>query len=552
MLVAMLKFGSVSRSIRLLLWCVGILVALVFVYAVAFHALMYWEGQRHSWISGIYWVLVTMSTLGYGDITFHDDVGRLFTGFVAISGVVMLLIMLQFSFLEFWKAQIATHVPRSVPQSMRGHVIITHYDTVTTALIRQLDKTGVPSVVVVSDAKVALDLQDGGVRVVVADLAEPEGFERCGFDRAVMVAATGNDFENTSVVFTARQMSKSMTIVATAESNDSVEILQLAGATRVVQLGEQLGSALARRTIASDAQAHVIGNFDRLLIAEAMVAGTPLQGKTLAQARLRELSGVTVVGFWKRGAFTTPTADALMTADTMLVLAGTEEQMATYNELFFIYRRIPAPCIIIGAGRVGCAVEKAFAATEIDYRIVEKNPVHLKDPELGIVGSASDLAVLKKAGIDNAPAVLITTRQDDLNIYLTIYCRKLRPDIQIIVRANNESNVDRFHAAGADVVLSYASMGSNMIHNLLRYDETLLVAEGLGIFRVPVPQSLVRKTIRECDIRARTGCSIIALEVGKDLILNPHPDEIFRTGQEILLIGNMDDEEKFINIFAEK
>ena len=63
------------------------------------------------------------------------------------------------------------------------------------------------------------------------------------------------------------------------------------------------------------------------------------------------------------------------------------------------------------------------------------------DPEQYIVGNAADLDVLKQAGIDEAPTVIVTTHDDDLNVYLTIYCRRLRPDIQIISRATEERNV---------------------------------------------------------------------------------------------------------------
>jgi hypothetical protein len=51
---------------------------MVTVYAVLFHLIMgSVEGQQHSWITGFYWTLVVMTTLGFGDITFTTDIGRL-------------------------------------------------------------------------------------------------------------------------------------------------------------------------------------------------------------------------------------------------------------------------------------------------------------------------------------------------------------------------------------------------------------------------------------------------------------------------------------------
>jgi voltage-gated potassium channel len=73
--------------------------------------------------------------------------------------------------------------------------------------------------------------------------------------------------------------------------------------------------------------------------------------------------------------------------------------------------------------------------------------------------------VLERAGIDDASAVIITTHDDDMNVYLTIYCRRLRPDMRIIGRANLDRNVTTLYRAGADAVLSYASTGANAIWN---------------------------------------------------------------------------------------
>ncbi|NIN99101.1 MAG: potassium channel protein, partial [Anaerolineae bacterium] len=56
------------------------LVATVAIFAVGFHLIMYHvEGQEHSWVTGVYWALTVMTTLGFGDITFHSDLGRLFS-----------------------------------------------------------------------------------------------------------------------------------------------------------------------------------------------------------------------------------------------------------------------------------------------------------------------------------------------------------------------------------------------------------------------------------------------------------------------------------------
>src|SRR5690625_5590620 len=88
---------------------------------------------------------------------------------------------------------------------------------------------------------------------------------------AKLVIATWSDTINTNITFTVKEYNPDIKVVATADVEDSVDILQLAGADHVLQLGEILGRALARRTIGGNARVHIIGHIDDLVIGEATV-----------------------------------------------------------------------------------------------------------------------------------------------------------------------------------------------------------------------------------------------------------------------------------------
>jgi Trk K+ transport system NAD-binding subunit len=87
-----------------------------------------------------------------------------------------------------------------------------------------------------------------------------------------------------------------------------VDILEMAGSTRVLQLHDMLGGSLATWTIGGDCRSTIISRFDELILAEFPVMGTPLVGKTLAECGARENFGVSVVGIWERGQFSIPNA----------------------------------------------------------------------------------------------------------------------------------------------------------------------------------------------------------------------------------------------------
>ncbi|HPX31745.1 MAG TPA: ion channel, partial [Smithella sp.] len=94
----------VKANIRLLVKYLIAIIALITTYSILFHYIMAMEGQEHSWITGFYWTMVVMSTLGFGDITFTSDIGRLFSIIVLLSGVILLLILLPFVFIKFFFA----------------------------------------------------------------------------------------------------------------------------------------------------------------------------------------------------------------------------------------------------------------------------------------------------------------------------------------------------------------------------------------------------------------------------------------------------------------
>jgi Trk K+ transport system NAD-binding subunit len=311
-----------------------------------------------------------------------------------------------------------------------------------------------------------------------------------------------------------------------------------------------MGQALARRIIGVDARTHLIAEFGDLLIAEATAAGTPLVGRTLAESNLRKHTGLNVIGIWKRGQYEVPNAETRIDAVSVLVLAGSAQQICNYDELFCIYHVTSGSVIVVGGGRVGRSIARSLAERDVSYRIVETNPARILDQSTYVHGTAADLETLERAGIDQAPAIVITTHDDDMNIYLTIYCRRLKPDIQIISRATRERNVSTLHRAGADFVLSYASMGATAIFNYLRRAGVVVVAEGLHLAETRVPNALHGKTLAQASIRSQTGCNVVALRSGNGMTINPEPSTVLKSGAEIILIGSPEAEQRFVKLYG--
>lgn len=554
-IATLMNTSASRRNLRALAGYLLFLAAIVTLYSILFHFIMESEGQSHSWVTGFYWTLTVMSTLGFGDITFQTDAGRAFSILVLLSGLIFLLVVLPFAFIQFFvapwlEARSAMRTPRAVPEGTRDHVIITHYDAIATSLTQRLAYHGRPYWVIEPDVTTAMDLHDTGVKVIVGERDKVETYRAVSAETAALVVATGDDYVNTNTAFTAREAAPEVPIVSVVRARDSIDILELAGSSHVLHMPELLGRALARRTLGGDMRASVIGRFGELAIAEAPVTGTPLIGKRLFDSRIREATGLTVVGLWERGRFAVPTPDTIITPSTALVLAGSDPQLARFSEIMTIYADPEAPVVILGGGRVGRAVAAGLAEREVPYRIVEKNREMIREDDHYVCGNAADLAVLEEAGIRDAVAVVVTTNDDATNIYLSIYARRLRPDVQVVSRATLERNVPTLHRAGADFVMSYASMGANAIFNVLERGDVVMLAEGLDVFRHPVPPSLAGRPLARSGIREASGCSVVAFETGAGIRINPAADEPLPPGAELILIGTTDAERKFVERFG--
>ena len=201
--------SSSRRNFSQLIKLMVIVLVFVALSSVVFHQLMEREGRGgdYRWFDGFYWTMVTMTTLGYGEITFNSGLGKLFSIGVMLFGMMSMLVILPFAFIRFayepWmEAQNATRTPRTLPKDTRGHVILTNLDPVCQTLIHKLDQYAIPYVLLVGDKDEALRLPDQGFVVAVGDTDDPEAFRNVRVEQSVMVVATGTDEANANIAFT--------------------------------------------------------------------------------------------------------------------------------------------------------------------------------------------------------------------------------------------------------------------------------------------------------------------------------------------------------------
>lgn len=556
-MAVMLQDTAARSNLRLLFKILLFVVAVALLYSALFHVLMAREGQEHSLLSGLYWTVVTMTTLGYGDIVFQGDLGRMFSVVVLVSGVTLLLVVLPFAFIQFFyapwlEAQMKLRAPRELPPTTRDHVVICAYEPIAEELVGRLSRRGDTYVVIISDLQRAAELHREGLSVVTGAFDDVDFLRGLRVDRARLVFANRSDEENTNAALTTREVAPNVPIAAVAVRESSFDVLELSGVTKVLPLKHWLGEQLANRIAAAHARSHIVGHYRDLMLAELPVRNTPLAGRSIRETRLRENTGVSIVGVWERGQMRAAGPDTMLSDASVVVAAASQAQLDLLDEILLIYNYNPNPIVVVGAGRVGRAAARSLRAKDLMVNVVERDATlcaRLREEMPVFEGDAADYQLLTRAGIREAPAVLLSTHDDATNVYLASYCRRLNPEIRIVSRVEHERNVEAVHRAGADFALSYTNLGAAAVLAEIDKRELTVMGGELDMFSVRIPPTLIGQSLAQSGIGAKTGMLVLAIESGSTITTNPAASTVLHADDVVVMIGDDSQRRKFRSVF---
>jgi Trk K+ transport system NAD-binding subunit len=279
-----------------------------------------------------------------------------------------------------------------------------------------------------------------------------------------------------------------------------------------------------------------------------------LVSKTIRETGLREKFGISIVGIWERGRLKSITGNEKLINDSVLVILGNKDQLNSIDELFLYYDVNPNPVLLIGGGKVGLAAAQSLHKNGVMVNLIDKDPEICKKASQFcnkvFAGRASDYELLKEAGILEAPSVLLSTNDDTMNIYLASYCRQLNKELKIVSRISEARNIDIIHRAGANFVLSYATLGSEAILSIFKHQELTVLGEGIKLFITPIPYSLEGKSLAESGIGAKTGLSVIAIKENSQVVTLLSANTLLPRGAEIVMLGNTEMRHKFDEIYG--
>jgi voltage-gated potassium channel len=282
-----------------------------------------------------YMTLITMTTVGYGEVHPLSHAGRVFNSFLIMFGVTTIFIAIgamtqTIIELEFGDVFNKRRNKRMI-EKLNHHHIICGFGRVGRGAAEELQRAGAPFVVVDSDPARAERAMMAGMLAVAADATHDDSLRQVGVERAHgLVAALATDADNLFVLLSAKALNPDLYVAARAAEEGAVEKMRRAGASSVIAPYALTGHRLAQSLL----RPHVVQFLDfatndvkeetaseQVLVAE----GCETVGKTIRQMQLSRDLGVIVMAIRDchgKMHFNPPADAAIQAGDTLIAMGG--------------------------------------------------------------------------------------------------------------------------------------------------------------------------------------------------------------------------------------
>lgn len=298
-----------------------------------------------TWIDSLYMVVITMTTVGFGEVQPLSPAGRLFTIGLMLVGISVLAYGFS-TILEYvLTADLAGTIRRrrvsQEIEKLQNHIVICGYGRVGRSAVESLRDSGRKLVVIEIKEDLAQLAREDGLLVVAGDATRDEVLIQSGVERAWgLIVCTGQDSLNLFIVLSSRSLNKDLYIVARGIDAENEGKMRRAGADRVVSPYQIGGKHMANIIV----RPHVTDFFDvvtleggiELWIEELRIEeGSSLIGQTVGQADVRKQTGVTLVALIPHSGDDAliPHAQTMLNLRDELIVLGTREQLARLEEL---------------------------------------------------------------------------------------------------------------------------------------------------------------------------------------------------------------------------
>jgi len=505
------------------------------------------EGEPRTFGDSVLWAAETLTSVGYGhDSYWEHPVMVAFVAVTQFTGIILLFLVFPVFLIPFFEERFEGRLPSALP-ALDNTVFVYRYGPSVEGLIAELEHGKVPVVIFEEDQATARRLYERGRKVVFGDLENDEP-DLSNLARARALVANGPDELSAVISMSARQHGFEGPIVALVDDPLRRNPMMLAGATAAFTPLHVLAAAIAAKASHKIsprvAGAHAIGT--HVEIAELRVhQASSLAGKTLAEARIRERTGATIIGQWRGDALDAqPGAHAVIEPGTILVAAGSHDSIERLGEVTRPIRET-GHLVVAGFGGLGQKVAEFLRGAGETVIVLDA----AEQKGVDIVGDVLDRGALDRAGVRDARAVILSLENDSATLFASTVVRELAPEVAIIASVRRAHNLSRIHRAGADFALSVSQVAGQVLTHHVLAEDSMSLEPRLKLVRARAGK-LVGKNPIASGIRERTGCSIIAVERGDEVIVDFPKDFVLNDDDSLYVCGTPDAASAFVARYA--
>ena len=323
---------------------IALLILLLFIGVVGFRVM-----SNYSWVDAIYMTVITVSTVGFGEVHPLDPQAKIFTVFLILTSVVIVgyafKIITEYIISKNNLAELKQKKMQKKIDSLSNHVIICGFGRNGKQAAKKLLMHKRSFVVIESNKELIEKHQSDEILFVCGDSNEDEVLQLAGIEHAeCLISALPNDSDNVFVVLSARQMNSKMRIISRASNESSNSKLKLAGANNVILPDNIGGNHMASLVVVPDLlefveNLSIVGsssiNIEEIAVEKLYNISTV---KTIQDLQLRKNTGCSVIGYKSESGeyVINPEASQKLAPNSKVIVLGRPEQIQNLNSTYNI------------------------------------------------------------------------------------------------------------------------------------------------------------------------------------------------------------------------